>query len=367
MRVVPADPAQRGDLTRATAPEPVSAPVSELPRPKLSVVVAMHDEAPNLPELHRRLSAALAHLDAPDDALDDAGACGGDGARAAGYELLFVDDGSRDASAGIVASFVATDPHVKLVRLSRNFGQQAALAAGLEHARGAAVVLMDADLQDPPELLPEMFRRWEAGADVVYAVRRSRREHLVKRACYRSFYRLVRWLAAPLEVPLDSGDFSLLDRRVVDAVLALSEQRTFLRGLRSWVGFRQEPLPYERPARFAGTPAYTFAKLRRLAVDGIVVCSSRPLRLASVLGFATLGVALLYLVAIVGFHFVRGTAPDGWTSVVGVVLVLGGAQLAVLGVLAEYLARVVDEVRRRPDYVVASRLGFGAANHGRQP
>jgi dolichol-phosphate mannosyltransferase len=328
--------------------DPVSRPVvvaaadgaahpSAGPAPELSVVLPVHDEAANLPELHRRLTAAL------DGTID--------------YEVVFVDDGSRDDSAAIIAGLAGDDPRVRLVRFSRNFGHQAALTAGLDHARGAAVVLMDSDLQDPPELIAEMLRAWRDGADVVYAVRRERKEHALKRACYHLFYRVIRSLS-PVDLPADSGDFSLLDRRVVDALTAMPEQKTYLRGLRGWVGFSQVPIAYERSARFAGRPTYGFRALRKLAMDGIVSSSSRPLRVASYTGFAVLAMAIAYLSLIVGWFFVRGTAPSGWTSLVGVVLFLGGVQLFLLGVLGEYVARIYDEVKRRPQYVVASTTGF---------
>jgi dolichol-phosphate mannosyltransferase len=323
----------------AAAPAGTPAPAADVaPSPELSLVLPVHNEAANLPELHRRITTAL------DGTID--------------YEVVFVDDGSRDDSAAIIAGLAEGDPRLRLVRLSRNFGHQAALAAGLDHARGAAVVLMDSDLQDPPELVVEMLRAWREGADVVYAVRRQRKEHALKRACYHLFYRLIRALS-PVELPADSGDFSLLDRRVVDALVGLPEQKTYLRGLRSWVGFVQVPIVYERSARFAGRPTYGFRALRKLAMDGIVSSSSRPLRAASYIGFTVLAMAVAYLSLIIGWFFVRGTAPNGWTSLVGVVLFLGGVQLFLLGVLGEYVARIYDEVKRRPQYVVASKTGFG--------
>jgi dolichol-phosphate mannosyltransferase len=325
---------------------PADRPAGHLPpAPELSVVLPVHNEEANLPELHRRVTATL------EGTVD--------------YEVVFVDDGSRDGSAALVAELAERDPRVRLVRLSRNFGHQAALAAGLDHARGAAVVLMDSDLQDPPELLPELLRAWRDGADVVYAVRRQRKEHALKRACYHLFYRVIRALS-PVDLPADSGDFSLLDRRVVDALNSLPEQKTYLRGLRSWVGFRQVPLHYERSARFAGRPTYGFRALRKLAMDGIVSSSSRPLRAASYIGFGVLALAVAYLGLIIGWFFLRGTAPSGWTSLVGVVLFLGGVQLFLHAELGEYVARIYDEVKRRPQYVVASTTGFArSAGDGR--
>ncbi len=341
--VLPAPPSPVGAEHRAPATTAAPAP-GDAARPELSVVLPVHDEAGNLAELHRRLTATL------EGTVD--------------YEVVFVDDGSRDQSVAVLACLAANDARLRLVRLSRNFGHQAALTAGLDHARGAAVVLMDSDLQDPPELLPEMLRAWREGADVVYAVRRQRKEHALKRASYHVFYRLVRALS-PVDLPADSGDFSLLDRRVVDALCSLPEQKTYIRGLRSWVGFNQVPIVYERSARYAGRPTYGFRQLRKLAMDGIVSSSSRPLRAASYVGFGLLTLAVAYLALIIGWFFLRGTAPNGWTSLVGVVLFLGGVQLFLLGVLGEYVARIYDEVKRRPQYVVASRTGFeGSTGHG---
>jgi polyisoprenyl-phosphate glycosyltransferase len=297
----------------------------------VSVIVPVHNEEENLPELYRRLCAALS--------------------TAGSHEILFVDDGSSDGSVGLIRQMRAEDPAVRLLILSRNFGHQAAVTAGIDHCRGRAVVILDADLQDPPELLTEMLARWREGAEVVYGVRLDRKEGLLKRASYYCYYRLLRF-ASHVEIPLDSGDFCLMDRKVVEHLRRLPERNRFLRGLRSWLGYRQVALPYERQARHAGTPKYTFAKLVKLALDGLVSFSSLPLRAAAYLGLFTCGAGIVYLSYALVHRAMVGTAPQGWTSLVALVLIIGGAQLVVLGVLGEYVARIYDESKQRPAYIV---------------
>lgn len=303
---------------------------------ELSVVVAAFEEADTLPALWARLAPVL-------DGFDTS-------------ELVVVDDGSRDATWSVICELAAQDPRVRGIRLSRNFGQQAALTTGLEAAAGATVACMDADLQDPPELLPEMVERLRAGAEVVYAVRRTRDAGPAKRLAYRAFYRLYRSLA-DIDVPLDSGDFAVLDRRVVDELIAMPERTRFLRGLRSWVGFRQEPFEYDRPDRAVGQPKYTLRKLLRLAIDGLVSLSSLPLRVASILGFLTALAGVVYIGVAVAARLLLQDVPEGWTSLTAIILVLGGAQLTVIGVLGEYVARIYNEVKRRPHAVVRERIG----------
>jgi dolichol-phosphate mannosyltransferase len=211
---------------------------------------------------------------------------------------------------------------------------------------------MDADLQDPPELLTELLDQWRAGHEVVYAIRRSRKEGLAKRTAYRSFYRLYRRLAN-IDVPVDSGDFALLDRKVVDELLALPEHNRFLRGLRSWVGHRQIGVEYDRDARNAGEPKYTTRRLFRLALDGLLSFSAAPLRLASYLGFVVAMAGGLYIAVAIVYRLFLGGVPNGWTSIIAVVLSIGGMQLIVVGVLGEYVARIYDESKARPNFLVA--------------
>lgn len=279
---------------------------------------------------------------------------------AGSFEILFVDDGSVDGSSEMMDAFSERDPRIRVIHFSRNFGHQSALAAGLEASSGRTVVVLDADLQDPPELVVNFVDKWREGYDIVYAVRRKRKEGLLKRASYALFYRSLRFLAE-IDVPLDAGDFCLMDRRVVDALCAFREQERFLRGLRSWVGFRQVGVEYERLARHAGEPKYTLRKLIKLALSGYVGFSSAPLRLAGWIGILASFVGLLIAAWAVGTKLAGVPSPRGWASTVAVILFIGGVQLLVLGVIGEYLGRVYDEVRRRPAYIVRDRVGFDSA------
>jgi dolichol-phosphate mannosyltransferase len=305
---------------------------------ELSIILPVYNEAGNIPNLYDRICKTL-----------DAEVFSG------GVEIIFVNDGSLDDSARLIAALHEKDPRVKLLTFSRNFGHQAAVSAGLDYSLGEAVVLMDADLQDPPELLADMLRRWHSGVDVVYAVRRKRKESLVKRAAYFSFYRLLR-LVSDIKIPLDSGDFCLMDRKVVNQLKALPEKNRFLRGLRSWVGFTQEALEYERAARHAGDAKYTFKKLIRLALDGILSFSSFPLRLATYSGLFTCLAGVGYLGYALGMYFFIGSAPRGWTSLIALMLLIGGTQLILLGAIGEYIARIYDETKQRPSYIVRDFL-----------
>jgi dolichol-phosphate mannosyltransferase len=299
--------------------------------PRVSVVVPVYNEEENLPLLHERVRRALSTVDS--------------------FEIVFVDDGSRDGSVSVISDLQSRDPSIRLVRFSRNFGHQAALSAGLDHARGDAVILMDADLQDPPELLPELLNQWEAGYDVVYAVRQKREEGLFKRASARLYYRMLRKVA-DVDIPVDTGDFCLMDRKVVEVLRKLPERNRFLRGLRSWIGFRQVGVAYERPARHAGEVKYTLRKMFKLASDGIMAFTSMPLRLASFLGVLTAAAGMAYMVVALFDRFVRHSTTQGWASLVAVVLVVGGAQLIVTGVLGAYIARIYEETKARPMYIV---------------
>lgn len=302
---------------------------------ELSVVLPVFNEEENLEEIYRRLTETLSSIGT--------------------YEILFVNDGSSDRSAEIITELHKRDSRAKLINLSRNFGHQAAISAGVDYSKGNAVVLMDADLQDPPEVLTKMIEVWRGGAEVVYAVRQNRKEFFLKRAAYFSFYRLLQKLAN-IEIPLDSGDFCLMDKRIVDHLKALPEKTRFLRGLRSWIGYKQIAFPYERNARHAGEAKYTFKKLMKLALDGLISFSSFPLRLASYVGFLTCLAGGLYLTFAVAYFAIRHSAPQGWTSIIAIILILGGMQLLVLGVIGEYIARIYEESKQRPTYLVRSFL-----------
>jgi polyisoprenyl-phosphate glycosyltransferase len=302
--------------------------------PAITVAVPLYNEEDVVVELHRRLDQTLRSLNST-------------------FEILFVDDGSRDRTATILNTLCQSEPNVACVHLSRNFGHQAAVSAGIDHGRGQVVIVMDGDLQDPPEILPLFLAKWREGYEVVYAVRKNRKEGIFKRTAYSAFYRTLRAIS-DLDIPLDSGDFCLMDRRVVDLLKHLPERMRFVRGLRSFVGFRQTGLEYDRPARAAGRPKYTFRHLVGLALDGLVSFSSYPLRLVARIGLATILIAILLLGWVLSDAFFHHTAPQGWASTVVVVLFMGAVQLFGIGILGEYLRLIFLEVKGRPTYIVRS-------------
>lgn len=307
--------------------------------PTLSVVIPIFNEEETLGVLYERLSAALI-------------------ASGETFEVLFINDGSRDRSEIILREIHHKDSRFKSIHFSRNFGHQTAVTCGFDHARGQAVVAMDGDLQDPPEVLPDLLARWREGYDVVYAVRQKRKEGLIKRSAYKAFYWLLRRVSY-LDIPLDSGDFSLVDRKVVDVLKSMPERNRFVRGLRTWAGFRQVGYEYAREARFAGQSKYDLARLMKLAFDGLVSYSYVPLRLVSNVGLFVSCTALAYMAYLIVARVFGGTPIEGWTSTVVIVLFLGGVQLLSLGVIGEYIGRIFEEVKRRPHYVVRDRVGLG--------
>jgi dolichol-phosphate mannosyltransferase len=298
----------------------------------ISVVAPVYNERGTLEELHRRLTATLAELGT--------------------YEIVLVDDGSTDGSWERLLELAARDSRTRLVRLSRNFGHQAALSAGLDAARGEAIVLMDADLQDPPEVIPQLVASWREGFDVVYAVRAHREgEPRLRLASISLFYRLLHRIT-PTPIPQNAGDFRLLSRRAADAIAAMPERARFLRGMTSWIGFRQTGVPYHREARYAGESKYPARKLVRLALDGITSFSTAPIKLVTAIGFALVVFCIGVLAWTAYVRFFTNNPPQGWTSVIAVVLLLGGVQLLSLGVIGQYVARIFDETKQRPLYLV---------------
>jgi glycosyltransferase involved in cell wall biosynthesis len=311
----------------------------EARKPTLSVVVPLYNEEGNVAPLFERIEAVLSTLSGKPS-----------------YEIVVVDDGSGDATAERVRDEMHKREHVVLVRLSRNFGHQLAATAGIENAAGDAVILMDGDLQDPPELIEQFVARWREGYDVVYAVRRTRKgESAFKLLTARLFYRLVRRMTK-IDIPVDTGDFRLMSRRVVEALRRSTERHRFLRGMVSWVGFRQIGVPYDRDVRYSGATKYPLAKMLRFAVDGITSFSDVPLRFASYLGFCSSVVAFVYAIyvivsKIVNVHPLAYT--PGWASTIVAVLFLGGVQLIGIGILGEYIGRIYDEVKGRPIYLIS--------------
>jgi dolichol-phosphate mannosyltransferase len=297
-----------------------------------SVVVPIYNEEATLPEFTRRLVSVLKdHGD---------------------YEVLFVNDGSTDRSEELIELFCHENSSIKLLSFSRNFGHQEAISAGLAFSSGAAVAVMDGDLQDPPEVLPEFFSKWKEGYEVVYAIRRRRKENMFKRLAYFCFYRILTAFA-DVNIPLDSGDFSVMDRQIVDKLNELPERNRFVRGIRAWLGYRQIGLEYERQERFSGKTKYTFTKLSNLAYNGLISFSRRPLIVATKLGILITSIAFLTIFIIIWRKLFLGIEPQGWTSIIVVVLFLGGTQLLILGILGEYIGRIFDEAKGRPNYILA--------------
>jgi dolichol-phosphate mannosyltransferase len=280
------------------------------------------------------------------------------------WEVIAVDDGSRDSTWAILSRFQAEDPRWKGLSFSRNFGHQAAVSAGLFHASGDAVFIIDADLQDPPEELHRFISKWEEGYDVIYGVRQKRKEGLAKRFCYWAFYRLMAQ-AVQFEIPLDSGDFCLMSRRMVDTLNLMPERNRFVRGLRAWAGYKQTAIPYERHGRAAGAPKYNFTKLLKLALDGMISFSGLPLKIAAHFGFLVSALSLVGIVFTLlqrmfsGFFDSIGLAAvPGFATIVIAILFMGGVQLMFLGVIGEYLFRIFDEVKQRPGWIVRDGLGI---------
>jgi glycosyltransferase involved in cell wall biosynthesis len=299
---------------------------------ELSVVIPVYNEAENIPVLYGRLIAVL----------EDANI---------NFEIVFVDDGSGDESVRRLDELGASDKRIVVIELARNFGHQVAITAGLDFARGQAIAVMDADLQDPPEVLPKFIAKWREGHDVVYAIREHRKEGWLKKASYKAFYRVLRRVSN-VEIPLDAGDFCIMDRRVVDLLKNMPERNRFVRGIRSWVGHNQVGIPFERHARYAGTSKYTVGRLILLALDGLISFSYVPLRFITALGLSVSFLSLFMAV----FFFVKkllyGLSPPGYASLIVSIFFLAGIQLITLGVIGEYVGRIFEEAKRRPMYVL---------------
>jgi polyisoprenyl-phosphate glycosyltransferase len=316
--------------------EPVAPPDGGRSLRLLSVVAPVYNEEATIEQFYARVCTAL------------------EGIR---FELVLVDDGSTDHSELELLKLASNDPRVRVVQLSRNFGHQTALTAGLDHARGDAVVMLDADLQDPPELIPRMLDHWRAGCDVIYAVREEREgESRFKLATARWFYALFDRLAQ-VDLEHNSGDFRMLDRRALDALLAMRERNRFLRGMTVWVGYRQAAVPYKRDPRYAGKTKFTIPKMLRFSFDAISSFSHRPLQLATLFGFIISTLAFVAIPVVIVLHFMGSYLP-GFGSLTIAVLLLGGIQLIAIGLIGEYVGRIYDEVKGRPLYLVRSRVNI---------
>ncbi len=310
-------------------------------KPLYSIVVPIYNEQDVIPELCRRIKAVMDELGEP-------------------WELILVDDGSTDQSTDIIAQEHTADPRVKGLSFSRNFGFQEAVTAGLAHSQGKAVVLSDADLQDPPEVIPEMVEKWRSGYDVVYGIRTMREgETWFKRLTAMAFYRIIHRITS-VDIPLDTGDFRLMDRQVVDSILRMPERNRFLRGMVPWVGYKQIGLPYRRQPRFAGESKFSSVRaMLPFAINAVTSFSYFPLRLATYLGFVIAFISLIAILVVVGLRLF-GTHQElsGQATTLVAVLFLGGVQLISLGIIGEYLGRIYDEVKGRPLYLINKKWGY---------
>lgn len=315
--------------------------------PTFSIVAPIFNEETILPEFYRRVVATMEPLAEP-------------------FELVLVNDGCRDRSPDVMRQIHEDDPRVKVINFSRNFGHQIAITAGTDHASGEAVVIIDSDLQDPPELIPQMIECWREGYQVVYAVRSERAgETWFKKTTASLFYRLIARITS-INIPVDTGDFRLMDRRVVDALGSIREQHRFMRGLSVWVGFKQTGIPYKRDARAAGETKYPLRKMLRFAFDGITSFSYLPLQLATYMGFTIAGLSVLFILLVMVLRLGGEEAFKGQATTLVSVLFMGGVQLIFLGVIGEYLGRIYNEVKQRPLYIVSEKLGFEEKNLSEQ-
>ncbi len=295
---------------------------------RLSVVIPMYNESGNIEELYNGLIKVQQHFANP-------------------FEMIFVNDGSTDSSLDIIKGLASSDKNIKIIDLSRNFGHQIAIKAGLSFALGDAAVVMDADLQDPPELIEKMVNKWQEGYQVVYAIRKTRKEGRLLRFLYAAFYRLLK-IMSNTSIPLDAGDFCLLDKSIVKILSSMPETDPFMRGLRSWAGYKQIGVEYDRQERYSGKAKYTFWKLLKLALDGIVSFSDIPLKIAAIFGFVVSFFSFLLIIVL----FIKRLPISGTTTIAVLVLFLGGVQLITIGILGEYIGRIYEQTKRRPLFLV---------------
>ena len=299
----------------------------------LSVVIPIYNEAENIRLLYDRLVSVANAMEIE-------------------YELIFINDGSKDASIELIKLLAEKDPKVRYIDFSRNFGHQVAVTAGIDASKGNAVVLIDADLQDPPELIREMYDKWKSGYEVVYAKRRARKgESILKKWTARTFYRILHNLTS-VKIPVDTGDFRIMDRKVVEVLKNMPEQHKFLRGQISWIGFNQTYVEYDREQRHAGATGYTYRKMFKFALDGITSFSDTPLKFATVIGFIVSGIAFLLIIYALYSRFISKDYVEGWASLIISILFLGGIQLICIGIIGEYISRMSSNVRNRPLYIV---------------
>lgn len=310
---------------------------------RYSIIVPLYNEELVIEETYKRLTEVMQSTKEP-------------------YELVFVNDGSRDKTEQFAKEILARDKHVCLINFSRNFGHQTAITAGMDNARGQAVVVIDADLQDPPEVILQMIEKWKQGYDVVYGKRLARKgETAFKKVTAKVFYRFLSSMTN-IDIPTDTGDFRLIDRKVCDAMKTIKEKNRYIRGLVSWVGFKQTSVEYVREERFAGETKYPLKKMLKFASDAITSFSDKPLRIAAYLGNAISLVSFLYLLYVVIRKLTVGDFGEGWASIVAISLFFNGVVLIVLGIIGEYIGRIYDECKNRPLYIIDEKIGFEERN-----
>ena len=306
--------------------------------PVYSVVIPAYNEEEVIEESYNRLTAVMQSMGET-------------------YELIFVNDGSRDRTAHIIAGVIETDPNVRLIDFTRNFGHMAAITAGMEYAKGNAILIIDADLQDPPEVFPHMAELWKQGYDVVHGKRKKREgETFFKKVSAKGFYRLINSMT-PIEMPTDTGEFRLMDRKVCDAVNRLGEKNRYIRGLVSWVGFKQTAYEYVRVSRFAGETKYPIKKMISFAMDAITAFSYKPLKLATSIGFVISVCSFVYMLFVLWQAIFTDSTVTGWASTMGLILFTQGIVLMILGLMGEYIGRIFEEIKNRPVYIVREVLG----------
>lgn len=313
--------------------------------PKISVIIPMYYEEEVAEECYKRVKNVLISLKDYE------------------HEILFVNDGSKDKTLEILESIAEKDKQVKVISFSRNFGHQCAVTAGLQYVTGDAIVVIDADLQDPPELIPDMLTLWKQGNEVIYAKRKTREgESKFKLLTAKMFYRILNGLS-DVEIPADTGDFRLVDREVVDVINSMPEHNKFLRGLFSWVGFKQQPFEYERKERFAGKTKYPLKKMLKLASDGIISFSTKPLKIVGGLGIITIFISILLLLySVISYIFNLNQLTPGWTSIMVAITLFSGVQLLSIWIISEYLARIYDESKKRPQYIISKTINIEKQN-----
>lgn len=307
--------------------------------PYFSIILPVYNEEDNIKEVYKRVSTVLKSLKKP-------------------YELIFINDGSHDKTFARIRALQKKHRTIKLINFSRNYGHQAAVTAGLDHSRGTYVAVLDADLQDPPEVLPQFFAQLDKGYDVVYAIRKNRKENPVLRMAYAGFYRILHVISS-IDMPLDSGDFCVMKKRVVQTMKKMPERNRFVRGIRSWVGFKQMGMEYDRHERHGGTSQYTFHKLVKLAVDGMLSFSYIPLRMMTFGGLFAFFVSIIGVFIALYLRLFTNTFVPGFATTVILLMFSGGIIMLGLGIIGEYIARIYDEVKQRPPYIIESTHGFG--------